>query len=36
VKLHAVHKKEPTKEFVGREGEAMIEKGEEHHPEALI
>jgi hypothetical protein len=32
VKLHTINKKKPTKEFVGRKGQTVQEKGKEHHP----
>jgi hypothetical protein len=35
VKLHTINKKKPTKEFVGRKGKTVQEKGEEHHPKTI-
>jgi hypothetical protein len=34
VKLHAIHKKQPTKEFVGKERKTAEEKSKKHHPMA--
>jgi hypothetical protein len=34
VELHAIHKKQPTKEFVGRKRKTVEEKSEKHHPMA--
>jgi hypothetical protein len=34
VKLHAIHKKQPTKEFMGRKRKTTEEKSEKHHPMA--
>jgi hypothetical protein len=34
VKLHTVHKKKPTKEFMGRERKTAQEKSKKHHPKA--
>jgi hypothetical protein len=34
VKLHAIHKKQPTKEFVGRERKTTEKKSKKHHPMA--
>jgi hypothetical protein len=34
VKLHTVHEKKPTKEFMGRERKTAQEKSKKHHPEA--
>jgi hypothetical protein len=31
VKLHAIHKKQPTKEFMGRKRKTMEEKSKKHH-----
>jgi hypothetical protein len=35
IQLHAINKKEPTKEFVGRKRKAAKEEGGEHHPEII-
>jgi hypothetical protein len=34
VKLHAIHKKQPMKEFVGKKRETAEEKSKKHHPMA--
>jgi hypothetical protein len=34
VKLHAIHKKQPTKEFAGMERKTAEEKSKKHHPMA--
>jgi hypothetical protein len=35
MQLHTVHKKEPTKKFVGRERETAEEESKKHHPVSL-
>jgi hypothetical protein len=34
MQLHAIHKKKPTKKFVGRKRETTKEKSQKHHPES--
>jgi hypothetical protein len=36
VKLHAIHKKQPTKEFMGMERKTTEEKSKKHHPMAAL
>jgi hypothetical protein len=34
MQLHAIDKKEPTKEFVGGKRKPVIDQGEKHYPKA--
>jgi hypothetical protein len=36
VKLHTIHEKKPTKEFVGRERKTAQEKIKKHHPKDAL